>query len=396
MADPIALLTHIIEAVRFVKRQHETNLENHAECELLVRRVAALEPSLAALLQRPTSVSAQSLDNLRQIIDDIGKALDKFREKTLWRGLSRLARATKYMKQFTGLQARLAAVAGDLNLAATTTLSGDVARLLDPALRREDDLAEAKKWMESMVSARLAEMEADKEADALEFALLRQEMQGQHEAVLGAVLEGGRHAPLAEGELRQLQRQQEAFLDKVRLEGRGLSSRCQPGCRSLPGFRRLGLHQSNVPTSLPPSLPLPQSEAHFAEILDSMRLMQEEVHALHGDLGDIKAGFERLALSSQQTERRAAALRALLRDSREVAVISRLDAGGFGTIYLGTYQRANVAIKIIEGRDRLGDPRDLSEHERRDAENEALLMDRLKHPNVLPCWGWCSRPGAPR
>lgn len=93
--------------------------------------------------------------------------------------------------------------------------------------------------------------------------------------------------------------------------------------------------------SFAPSSPPPQSEAHFAAILDNIRGLQEEVHALHGDLGDmsahIKAGFERLALSSQQAERRAAALRALLRDSSEVSLLSRLDAGGFGTIYLGTY-----------------------------------------------------------
>ena len=218
MADPIALLNHIIEAVRFVKRQHENNLQNHAECSLLVGRVAALEPSLTALLERPTSVTAQALDNLQKVIDDIGKALDKFRETTFWRRADRLAHATKYLQQFSGLQARLAAVAGDLNLAATTTLSGDLARLLDPAQRRADDLADAKKWMESMVSSRLAEMEAEKEMDASAFKMLRDEVQRGHDAVLAAVLESGRHAPLAESELRQLQRQQEAFLDKVRIE----------------------------------------------------------------------------------------------------------------------------------------------------------------------------------
>ena len=235
MADPIALLTHLIEAMRFVRRQHEANLENHAECELLVRRVAALEPSLSALLQRPTSVAAQSLANRQTVIDDIGKALAKFREKTVWRGLNRLARATKYMQQFAGLQARLAAVAVDLNLAATTTPPGDGARVLDPPLRGGGRLAGPQEGRGGRVTGGLggmgagkggaAEMGGEKEADGHGVARLRQEMQGQHEAVL----ESGRHAPLAESELRQLQRQQEAFLDKVRLGlgGDGPSPRSQ-------------------------------------------------------------------------------------------------------------------------------------------------------------------------
>ena len=163
-------LTHIIDAVLSIKRQHEADPQSHhgTECALLVGRVAALEPSFTALLQQPNSATAQSLGGLMAVIEEAKELIDKYSENTLFRRTERITHAAKYAQHFASLQARLSAAVGDLNLAATTHSEWE----------REMERGERERGeMEAAVTAAVAaEMEreravqADKEGEEREAA----------------------------------------------------------------------------------------------------------------------------------------------------------------------------------------------------------------------------------
>jgi len=65
---------------------------------------------------------------------------------------------------------------------------------------------------------------------------------------------------------------------------------------------------------------------------------------------------------------------------------TQLGAGGFGAVYQGTWQGTTVAIKqlLIPN---------MTEKSLKAFKQEATVMAKLRHPNILPLYGVCTKPG---
>ena len=69
-------------------------------------------------------------------------------------------------------------------------------------------------------------------------------------------------------------------------------------------------------------------------------------------------------------------------DEKAVEVISRISSGQFGDVYSGRWNGSDVAVKFIKCGER-GDQRRIIA----DFENEVMLMESLRHPNICMLMG---------
>ena len=60
---------------------------------------------------------------------------------------------------------------------------------------------------------------------------------------------------------------------------------------------------------------------------------------------------------------------------------NKLGTGSYGTVYLGHYYKTPVAIKVLN-------EKQVHKDAKRYFEREAEILEHLKHPNIIPCFGY--------
>ena len=125
-------------------------------------------------------------------------------------------------------------------------------------------------------------------------------------------------------------------------------------------------------------------EQSFRQILDGIAQVEAKLDGLVGGLDKI----EQLVRTAEQDKSRAAELKKLHISAADIALGAKLNAGGFGEIFFGKYQRKNVAVKKLEHSDNT----ELTAKELEDAENEVLMMHHVACANVLLVYGLAVDP----
>jgi serine/threonine protein kinase len=118
-------------------------------------------------------------------------------------------------------------------------------------------------------------------------------------------------------------------------------------------------------------------DAKFDEIRSGVRALMEGMTRI-----------EKFNRSTEETNSRRRVLDSFLLHSSKTTLTHVIGGGGFGCVYMGKYNKQNVAIKVVKS-DR-GGP--LSKQQKEEIENEVLIMSQFRDPNILTCYGFCHDP----
>ena len=333
---PLAMATKTLETLVAFKAWAEKITGNKVDARHLVERVLLFQPALEALTENAEALEETkglgAVKSFLVLVDEVVKYVNRFSEKTWWRGADRMANAGKFSAAFGEFNKRVSQISSDL---ATIVSISSLLHVAAPAARREEDLADTHALLQSMFGSVLSEMESDSEASRADMVAIQADINGNYAELMEAMLAANGHAPLVEAELAAVAEQQTQLVQTC--------------------------------------------EAKFNEIVATIKRVEEDIHGIVGGLDEVKE----LVRDATQVKRRTEELGKLEISSSEITTTSKLSAGGFGEVYLGMYEHNKVALKKVENKQGA----ELTKREAEDVENEVLLMHKVKNPNILLCYG---------
>jgi hypothetical protein len=333
---PLAMTTQALELLVAFGDWAKKIKGNQADARRLVERVLQFQPALEALVENAEAMELTkglgAVKSFLALVHAVVTYVDKYLEKTWWRGADRIANASKFSAAFGDFNKRVSQISNDL--AAIVSICS-LLHATAPAARRDEDIADTHSLLQSMFGSVLAEMESDNEASRADMQAIQADIEGNYAELMKVMLDANGHAPLVEAELAAVAKQQAQLLQTC--------------------------------------------EAKFDEIVATMQRLEEDIHGLVGGLDELRE----LVRNATQEKKRDGELKKLEIPASDITVRSKLSAGGFGEVHLGWYERNAVALKKVAN----NQGAELSEREVEGVENEVLLMHKVKNPNILLCYG---------
>ena len=325
--DPLTILSTIVATVQLLKEVADTMGDNQVEGVRLIKRIESLLPTLKQLSNDdPTPEIEKANVNLLDVTNDAKSLFHAFKEKSFYRKLDRMFSRSEWQKEFANINLRLTAIGSDLNLA--ITILGSLKE------RRDEDLSDLKESMKIMTMSVLNDFKYEQHANNDVLNEIKEQLNQHYQQQVELIVEMNKYPPLEKDDLLALSSQQ--------IE---LQNLC---------------------------------EEQFKHVVDAMKIIENELHALTDAVLDQKSNSIRKNMITELTM-----------NPNRIVIKGELAVGGFGKVCLGLLDnRSKVAVKIFENNK---GQCNISDIQKREIENEVLIIrhvSQIPSPYILSMYGF--------
>jgi len=328
MADPISVVFMVLKGLHDIKAWWETYQHGKVEAQRIMERLEALTPAIDSLKNATIGPSiVPALRNMMDVMKDVKDTIVKYFGNSCFQMFDRLAHVNKWNAEFSTLNLRRTDIASDLLLTST------VFSFASASQRRAEDLEDLQRVIANIPERMIAERREDGQATRADLDSMRAEIAAHYQTLMQTMIQASGHAPLTSAELANISSQQAHLL--AAMEGK-------------------------------------------------FHLVLEGIHNMEGELHGVCKELHSMTLSITQQQKRASDLKKIHISPSELEIQGKLNAGGFGEVNLGRYQKQTVALKIVKHKDDTMLREDLIN----EIENEVLMMKLVENPNVLHLYGF--------